>query len=82
MQKTADQHGISVTTLRDRINGAIPAAESNARLQRLTPEEETAIAGYIHRLQVWGWPGCIEHIKSMAQELCTAKGDTKKLGIN
>ena len=66
MQKTANQHRISVTTLRDRINSVIPTVESNARLQQLTPKEETAITGYIYYLQVWGWPSCVKHIKSMA----------------
>ena len=82
MRKIADQHRISKSTLQKHTKGATSVAEFNASRQKLTPEEETAITGYIHRLQAWGWPGYIEHIKSMAQELYTAKGDIKPLGIN
>jgi len=41
--KLARQHGISKSTLTDRINGRKAASVRNQHFQRLSPEEEAAI---------------------------------------
>ena len=83
LNKIARQHGITASTLHYCITKAGGSAKViNQSRQRLSPKEETVLENYIRRLQRWGWPGRVEHIKEMAQELCKAKGDTKVLGIN
>ena len=83
LNKIARQYRIWPSTLHRRVaKEVISAQEFNQSRQRLSPEEETVIEKYICRLQAWGWLGRVEHIKSIAQELYTAKGDTKQLGIN
>lgn len=82
INKLARQHHIWPSTLQKRITNGTSKKEDGHRRQRLTPEEETALVNYICRLQTWGWPGQVDHIKAMAQSLCQAKGDSKPLGIH
>ncbi len=80
--KIARQYGIPTSTLWDRINGRKTAAARNQQFQRLSPEEEEAICGWILRLQAWGWPPRVEQVRSIAQEVLVKKGDDKPVGIN
>ena len=80
--KAANIHGVSKSTLRDRINGAIPKAEASQNMQRLSPGEEEALASWMLLLASWGWPVRVEQLRGMACELLQAKGDTKELGIH
>ena len=82
IRKIARQYGISHSTLGDRIHGKVSKKDEAKRRQRLTPEEEEAIVGWILRLQAWGWPPRVERTRSMAKELLNKKGDTEALGIN
>jgi len=49
--KLARQHGISKSTLTNRINGRKAASVRNQHFQRLSPEGEAAICDWILRLQ-------------------------------
>jgi len=80
--KIARQHGIPKSTLTDRINGRKAASVRNQHFQRLSPEEEAAICGWILRLQAWGWPPRVEQVRSIAAELLVKKGNDKPVGIN
>ena len=82
LNKIARQHDIWPSTLQYRITHGPSRQDRANRQQRLSPEEETALAQFIYRLQAWGWPGTVDYIKATAQELCYAKGDIKALGIN
>jgi len=80
--KIARQHDIPKSTLTDRINGRKAASVRNQHFQRLSPEEEAAICGWILRLQAWGWPSRVKQVRSIAAELLVKKGDDKPVGIN
>ena len=80
--KAADMYRVKKSTLRDRINGAIPKAEASQNMQRLSPEEEEALASWILLLASWGWPVKIEQLRGMACELLQTKRDIKKLRIH
>lgn len=80
--KAAKQHGVSKSTLVDRINGAQSYSISREYQKRLTSGEEAALLAWILRLQAWGWPPRVEQVRSMANELLLAKGDTNDIGIN
>ena len=71
--KAANIHGVSKSTLRDRINGAIPKAEASQNMQRLSPGEEEALASWMLLLASWGWPVRVEQLRGMACELLQAK---------
>ncbi len=60
MTKAAWQHGISKSTLVDRINGATSRSIAHEDDQRLTPGEEAALLAWVLRLQAWGWPARVE----------------------
>ena len=66
----------------DRINGKQAHATAHENLQRPAIGEEQALLGWILRLQAWGWPARVEQTRLMAQELLTAKGDNKPIGVN
>ena len=80
--KTANMHGVSKSTLRDRINGAIPKIEASQNMQRLSPREEEALAEWMLLLASWGWPVKVEQLRGMACELLQIKDDTKELEIH
>ena len=82
LTKIAKQHGIWPSTLYYRITHGLSMHDRGHNQQRLSPEEETTLVNYILRLQAWGWPGQVEYIRAIAQELCEAKGDKKPLGVN
>ena len=47
IRKASRIYRVGYSTLRDRINGAIPDADSCENRQRLTPSEEAAIAEWL-----------------------------------
>lgn len=82
MRKVAKQYGIPKSSLHDRVNGKMTKKEEQQRRQKLSPQEELAIVNWLLRLQAWGWPARIDHIRGMATELLKKKGDTQNLGIH
>src|SRR5436190_3257 len=80
--KTANMHGVSKSTLRDCINGAIPKAEASQNMQRLSPGKEEALSDWMLLLASWGWPVRVKQLRGMTCELLQAKDDTKKLEIH
>ena len=81
MAKAANMHGVSKSTLRDRINGAIPKIEASQNMQRLSPREEEALAEWMLLLASWGWPVKVEQLHDMACELLQVKNNIKEFGI-
>ena len=79
-RKIARQYGLSSSTLNDRINGGASQTERNQSQQRVWPSEEAVIVETIKRLQVWGWPARVQHVRFMAEQLLEARGDTNPLG--
>jgi sarcosine oxidase delta subunit len=78
-------HGVSRSTLRDRIKGATSKLETSQKMQRLSgfpPGEEEELADWISSLTSWGWPVKIEQVCAMTRELLQAKGDTKEFGVH
>ena len=45
--KAANMHGVSKSTLRDRINGATSKIEASQKMQQLSPGEEDTLASWI-----------------------------------
>ena len=82
IRKATRQYGLAKGALDRRIYGQATKKQDSEKRQRLTPEEEQAIATWILRLQAWGWPPRVEQTRSMAIELLLKKGDTKPLGVN
>ncbi|KAG7006901.1 hypothetical protein G7Y79_00012g032370 [Physcia stellaris] len=81
-RKIARQYGLSSSTLNDRIKGANSWAERAQKLQRIWPEEEAVMVKTIERLQSWGWPARVQHVRFMAEQLLIARGDKNPLGLN
>src|SRR5256885_27154 len=82
IRKAASTFGVSESTLRGRINGAVPKAQASQAMQRLTVAEEGAIRDWLLDLSSWGWPIRIERLRAMAIELLNDKGDTEDLGVH
>ena len=82
IRKATRQYGLAKGALDRRIHGQATKKQDGEKRQRLTPEEEQAIATWILRLQAWGWPPWVKQTRSMAIELLLRKGDTKPLGVN
>ena len=80
--KAANMHGVSKSTLRDRINGAIPKIEASQNMQRLSPGEEKVLVEWMLLLASWGWPVKVEQLHDMACELLQAKDNIKELEIH
>lgn len=82
IRKASRQYGLAKGALDRRIHGVATKKQESVKRQRLTAEEEQAIATWIISLQALGLPPRAEQIRSMATELLHRKGDTKPLGVN
>ena len=81
-KKAARTHGVPSSNLQRRIEGKMNSTERGQSQQKLSPEEETAIANWIIRLHKWGWPPRVKQTRRMAEELLKAKNNSQKLGKN
>ena len=79
--KAARIFGVSPSTLKDRIAGAILKAIASQAMQRLTIAEEDAIRDWILELLSWGWPIRVERLQQLAIELLADKGNIVDLSI-
>jgi hypothetical protein len=82
IKKAARIFGISYSTLRGRINGAVSKQQANQAMQRLTVAEEEAIRDWLLSMASWGWPIRVDRLRKMAVELLKDKGDTTDLGTH
>ena len=73
IRKTADAFGVGYTTLYRRLNGGQSRCRANISQQLYTPGEEKAIARWIVKLEEWGFPPRIAHVKA-AVALLKEKG--------
>ena len=79
-RRIAAEFGIPKSSFNDRINGGRSKAQRDQNLQRVWAVEETVIVETLTRLQTWGWPARVQHVRFMAQQLLQARGDMKPLG--
>lgn len=82
VRKIARQHGIAESTLRGRINGAKSYEVSHQQFQRLTFEQEEALADWILLMASWGWPPRVNQIRFMAMELLRSNQQDDDLRVN
>lgn len=81
-RRICDQWGVSVETVRHRLNGTKARQEGAAELQTLSPGAELALERYVRILYHWGWPCPVFHVRAMAEELHRAAGGNRVLGVN
>jgi len=72
--KAANLYDVPESTLRDRIKGSIPIAQSNAKKRKLQPSEEQALVQWILDLDRRGFPPQIIDARRMADTLLAARG--------
>ena len=82
LRKAAVTYDVPRTTLQHRLAGMQPNKISKQCMQRLTPEEESAIERTIQQLFLWGWPMTIKGLEALARQLLDHKGDFQPLGKN
>jgi len=63
IRKTADAFGVGYTTLHRRLNGGQSRSKASISRQLCTPAEEKAIVRWIVKLEEWGFPPRIAHVK-------------------
>ena len=81
-RKLARQHGIAESTLRDRLKGVKPHQIAHVLQQKLTSEQEDALAHWAILMHSWGWPSRVNQLRSMATELLRESGSQEEIGVN
>ena len=82
IRKIARQHGLSESTLRGRLNGRQAREIAYIPRQKLSVEQEEALAHWAKLMHSWGWPPRVNQVRLMAMELLRAAGETEELGVN
>ena len=72
IRKAAEAHGIGYTTLHRRLNGGLSRVLAHAGQQLLSPAKERAIVRWIVKMEEFGFPPRIEHVK---EAVILLKGD-------
>ena len=70
----AKLYNVPETTIRNRIKGLLPRAETRPNRQLLTKAEEEAIVQYILYLDEQGFPPSIEDVAVMANRILESRG--------
>lgn len=70
----SDRYDIPYETLRDRLKGAVSYSEAHQE-QLLSPIEEKALIRWIEKLEAWGFPPKLGHVKQAAIVLLKARND-------
>ena len=63
LRKAAEVYGLAYTTLYRRVHGSLTRVQGHAHQQLLSAAEERAILHWIIKLEEWGFPPWIEHVK-------------------
>ena len=63
IRKTAAAFGLAYAALHGRLNGAESRVKGHITQQLCTPAEEKAIIGWSLKLEEWGFPPRIAHVK-------------------
>jgi len=63
IRKTAEAFGLAYSTLRRRLSGGESRVKAHVVQQLCTPAEEKAIVRWILKLEEWGFPPRIAHVK-------------------
>ena len=63
IRKAAEAYGVHYSTVRRRLKGAKSRRIANSHRQLLTPAEERAIVRWIVRLEEFGFPPRVHHVK-------------------
>jgi hypothetical protein len=72
--RAAALYTIPRTTLRRRLQGALPKAAANAQKRKLSPIEEQSLVQWILDLDQRGFPPHIIDVRRMADALLAARG--------
>ena len=73
-RKAAKLYSVPRTSLKRRVDGSVPIAQSNAKKRKLQPTEEQALVQWILNLNQRGFPPQIIDVRRMADTLLTARG--------
>ncbi len=82
IRKFARQHDLSEFTLRRRLNGRQAREIAYIPRQKLSVEQEDALAHWVILMHSWGWPPRVKQVRLMAMELLRAAGETEELRVN
>jgi len=77
IRKTADAFGVGYTTLHQRLNGGQSRSKANISWQLCTLAEKKAIVRRIVKLEEWGFPPRIVHVKEAVVLLKGKEWDEK-----
>ncbi|KAF6786836.1 hypothetical protein CSOJ01_15337 [Colletotrichum sojae] len=72
--------GIPYATLSDRLKGAGTRNEAKEMYQRLSPEDEKALVGWITVQGQLGWAPTHQQVRNLASRIVVSSGDTRPLG--
>ena len=81
-RKLARQHGIAESTLRDRLKGVKPHQIAHVLQQKLTSEQEDALAHWAVLMHSWGWSSRINQLRFMAMKLLRESESQEEIGVN
>jgi len=81
LRATARNWAIPPSTLRIRLNGALPRSVAFQDYQRLSVVQETHLADWIRVQQTLGVPPTHAQIREMASRVCKERGDDRRLSI-
>jgi 4-hydroxybenzoate polyprenyltransferase len=81
LRATARNWAIPPSTLRIRLNGALPRSVAHQDYQRLSVAQEKHLADWIRVQQAVGVPPTHAQIREMASRVCMERGDDQPLGI-
>lgn len=74
VRKTAKNFNLWHTTLQRRLTGNTKYQKlAYEQLQRLTPSEKCAFAGWVVQMEAWGFPPRVSQLRSIATELLLKK---------
>ncbi|KAL2113574.1 hypothetical protein VUR80DRAFT_3501 [Thermomyces stellatus] len=82
IQRAARRWGVPRTTLQNRKYGHNPRSIAHAPQQRLSPEQEKALAHWVLGQSMLGSPPTHAQLRGLAQRILHQGGDDKPLGIN
>jgi hypothetical protein len=83
ISEAAEAHGLALSTLKDRLGGAVSRQKARLNQQKFSAIEEDAIKGWILKLDDWGFPPHHQYVKDMALDFLQSHGiPTPVLGKN
>ena len=82
-RRAAEAYGVHYSTLRRRLKGSTSRQKAHIKQQLLSPADEKAIVRWIVRMEEFGFPPRVSHVKEAISLLKGGTGEyTDKIGRN